>query len=99
MSHPQLHPCIPKADHSFLLRRKVEEGKEAGRTTNYGCISRMKNEDGTIPWTRVPGGWITPGKCFCDNWVLNELADTVLEAMPMITQVSISLAWVFEVSD
>ena len=29
----------------------------------------------------------TPGVCLCDNWVLNEVADAVLEAMPMIAQV------------
>jgi hypothetical protein len=38
-----------------------------------------------IPWYQVPGGpEMTPGRCLCDNWVLNELADTVLEALPMI---------------
>lgn len=35
--------------------------------------------------------FITAETCLSDNWFMNEIADTVFEAMPMIAQVSISL--------
>src|SRR5690242_4959180 len=65
---------------------KIEEAAAAGRTTNYGCIGTFNGLD-AIPWQRVPNGYVVPGRCLCDNWLMNEIADTVLEAMPMIAQV------------
>jgi hypothetical protein len=31
--------------------------------------------------------FIAPGQCLCDNWIINEIADTVIEAMPIIAQI------------
>ena len=69
---------------------KVDEAKQEGYTTNYGCMGFFPLEK-SIPWVRQPGAgreMIVGGTCLCDNWVLNELADTVLEALPIIAQVS-----------
>lgn len=30
---------------------------------------------------------IAPGQCLCDNWLLNEIADTIIEALPIIAQI------------
>jgi hypothetical protein len=71
-------------------RPAVEAAQAEGRTTNYGCVGYYpgKNE---IPWERAPGGLPgddqVMGKCSCDNWLVNEIADNVLEAMPVIAQV------------
>ena len=42
-----------------------------------------------IPWENPPGSPYTtaPGKCICDNPLINELADAFLEALPAIGQV------------
>jgi hypothetical protein len=66
----------------------LDEAKEEGRTSNYGCMGFFPlNKE--IPWEKPPGTSTAaaPGQCLCDNWLLNEIADTVLEALPMIAQV------------
>jgi hypothetical protein len=68
----------------------LDEAAEDGRTGNYGCIG-FYPLDKSIPWQRSPmrsTELVAPGKCLCDHFVLNELADTVIEALPMIAQVS-----------
>jgi hypothetical protein len=96
VSHSSSAPDLSCANRFSLLCSKVEEAQAAGRTTNYGCISRDQNKDGTIAWNRVPQGWVVPGTCLCDNWFVNELADTVLEAMPMVAQVCAIIHKVFQ---
>lgn len=70
-------------------KEQVQAAKAEGKTTNYGCIGFWPGAK-EIPWQKPPGTtyWVAAGKCSCDNWILNELADTVLEATPMIAQVS-----------
>ncbi|PVH83223.1 carbohydrate-binding module family 24 protein [Cadophora sp. DSE1049] len=66
----------------------LDEAKEEGRTSNYGCMGFFPlNKE--IPWEKPPGVgfWSAPGQCICDNMLLNEIADTVLEALPMIAQI------------
>ncbi|KAK1990037.1 glycoside hydrolase [Colletotrichum falcatum] len=53
----------------------LDEAKKEGRTSNYGCYP------GTL-------FYVAPGTCSCDNYLVNEIADTVLEAMPIIAQIS-----------
>ncbi|KAL6712340.1 hypothetical protein ACN47E_000217 [Coniothyrium glycines] len=69
----------------------VEEAKAAGRTTNYGCIGfwPLKDYPNGIPWSKYPGAnyEVAPAKCSCDNWLLNEIADTIIEALPIIAQI------------
>jgi hypothetical protein len=72
-----------------VCKEEIEEAEEEGRTFNYGCVGFWPGQ-GSIPWQQPPGSSaVAEGRCMCDNWVLNELADTVLEAMPMIAQVCI----------
>lgn len=42
-----------------------------------------------IPWTKYPGTaqYVAPGKCSCDNYLLNLIADIFLEALPVIAEV------------
>jgi hypothetical protein len=74
-------PCKPAMD----------EAKEEGRTTNYGCVGFFPTKDypNGIPWQKYPGASyeVAPAKCSCDNWLLNEIADTIIEALPIIAQV------------
>lgn len=71
---------------AVTLGRKIDEAIKEGRTVNWGCKS-THNGTGPTPWSAVPNGFVTPGRCLCDSWMLNEIADTVLEAMPMVAQV------------
>jgi len=84
---------VSKKQCKPICQDALDEAAEEGRTSNYGCIGFYPMEK-SIPWERAPGAGsqlIAPGKCLCDNFLLNELADTVLEAMPMIAQVRLSI--------
>ncbi|KAL6351717.1 hypothetical protein LRP88_15008 [Fusarium phalaenopsidis] len=70
----------------------LDEAAEEGRTSNYGCIlwsPQSKGGRGSIPWRRLPssGKLITGGQCSCDNWLLNDMMDTFIEALPAIAQI------------
>ncbi|KAH8692466.1 glycoside hydrolase family 18 protein [Phaeosphaeriaceae sp. PMI808] len=78
---------ISTEDCKKFCKPRIDAAQAAGKTTNYGCIG-TRNGSSTIPWNRVPKGWVAPGTCLCDNVLMNEIADTVLEAMPMIAQIS-----------
>jgi hypothetical protein len=74
-------------DCKKVCKDKVDAAQAEGRTTNYGCIGFFPGAK-EIPWEKPPGAVAAaPGRCMCDNWLLNEIADTVLEALPMIAQV------------
>ncbi|KAM7210947.1 carbohydrate-binding module family 24 protein [Rhypophila decipiens] len=65
----------------------VEQAKAEGRTTNYGCVGFWPLGQ-EIPWEKVSGfGEVAGGKCSCDNMLLNEIADFVIEALPIIAQI------------
>lgn len=68
----------------------VDQAAEEGRTTNYGCVGFYAGQD-EIPWYKLSGTifWVADGQCVCDNYLINEIADTVVEAMPIIGQVYI----------
>jgi hypothetical protein len=69
-------------------KEQIEEIQEQDRTTNYGCFGFWPDVK-EVPWEK-PAGFasvVAGGRCWCDNWISNEIADTVLEAMPMIAQV------------
>lgn len=67
----------------------LDEAEEEGRISNYGCYS-LRPLDSPITWQRSPstGLEIIGGQCSCDNWILNDLMDTIMEALPAIFQVS-----------
>lgn len=60
-----------------------------GRTSNFGCVAPPTPLNQDIPWRPEPGTkrLAVVGECTCDNWLVNELADTILAAMPVIAQV------------
>lgn len=66
----------------------MKEAEAEGRTTNLGCVG-LYPLDKEIPWQKEPGGReiYAPARCSCDNYLVNFLADTVIEAMPIIAQV------------
>lgn len=71
-------------------KNEVEAAKAEGRTTSYGCVGFFPL-DQDLPWDKKwsgTGDVAIPGKCSCDNWFVNTLADTILDAMPAIAQVS-----------
>ncbi|KAK7956390.1 uncharacterized protein PG986_005612 [Apiospora aurea] len=55
---------------------------------NYGCVGNFP-VDKELPWTSAPGksARYVPEKCSCDNWLVNEVAELVIDAMPIIVQV------------
>ena len=67
----------------------IDQAKEEGRMYNYGCVGFFPLED-EIPWEKPVGvqQWMVPGRCVCDNPVLNDLADSFLEALAAAAQVS-----------
>ncbi|KAK4455203.1 hypothetical protein QBC34DRAFT_465261 [Podospora aff. communis PSN243] len=70
-----------------FCRSQVNAAKAEGRTTNVGCISRQPLTEKSV-WEEDPSlGQFKRGKCFCDNWLLNEVVDTILEALPAIAQI------------
>ncbi|KAI8409045.1 hypothetical protein FOFC_11997 [Fusarium oxysporum] len=66
----------------------MEVAKEEDRLTNYGCIV-WSPINKPIPWKKVPGSdlEIAAGECSCDNWLVNELAEFVIDALPIIAQI------------
>ncbi|KAI1804250.1 carbohydrate-binding module family 24 protein [Daldinia bambusicola] len=66
----------------------LDQAKQDGRTANYGCVGDYPL-DKPIPWEKVPGSpyVVAPAKCSCDNWLVNELANEVIDAMPIIAQI------------
>ncbi|EAQ89742.1 hypothetical protein CHGG_06361 [Chaetomium globosum CBS 148.51] len=65
----------------------IAEAEAENRTTNYGCVV-WQPKGAPDPYhtiTGLPGKWAN-GECNCDNVVINEIADTVIEAMPAIAQ-------------
>lgn len=78
-----------RAPCQFYCQSVLDEAKKQGRTSNYGCVGLLVPLNQEIPWQphMRTGLLAAPGKCQCDNWLVNELADTVLEAMPAIAQV------------
>lgn len=72
-----------------VCKPQTDAAIEEGRTTNYGCLGFYPGAQ-EIPWTEFTGtkyGMMAPGKCVCDNWLINELVDTFIEALPAIAQV------------
>lgn len=72
-----------------ICQPMLDEAKEEGRkVANYGCIANFPL-DKEIPWQRPPSGdgLVVTGQCNCDNFLVNELAEFVLDAMPIIAQV------------
>ncbi|KAJ4248144.1 hypothetical protein NW762_012914 [Fusarium torreyae] len=63
----------------------MDDAKGEDRLTNYNCIVRSPINK-PIPWKQIPGGGleIAAGECSCDNWIVNELAEFVIDALPII---------------
>ncbi|KAL1959297.1 hypothetical protein VTO42DRAFT_2484 [Malbranchea cinnamomea] len=67
---------------------QIEESREENCWANWGCIGFFSEED-KIPWETVPGfpTAVAPGRCFCNDWFMNEIIPTVIEALPVIAQI------------
>jgi hypothetical protein len=82
----------PMQCYNNACKQQVDEAEAEGRTTNYGCVGSWPL-DQPIPWTPYPGDSspdmvYAMGHCSCDNALVNFLADTIVEALPIIAQVS-----------
>ncbi|KAF2421787.1 glycoside hydrolase family 18 protein [Tothia fuscella] len=72
-----------------VCKPEVDAAIAEGRTTNYGCIGFYPLEK-AIPWTEFQAsryGLVANGQCVCDNWLMNEIVDTFIEALPAISQI------------
>lgn len=66
---------------------QLDAAKAEGRTSNYGCVAFQKGT-GPFVWTHDTNmGDYAMGNCVCDNWLVNEFADTIISALPAIAQV------------
>ncbi|KAJ2991695.1 hypothetical protein NUW58_g2206 [Xylaria curta] len=65
----------------------LREAKAEGRTSNYGCVGFFPLRT-DIPWERIPGTStiVALGKCTCDNYLLNTIADLVIDTFPIIAE-------------
>jgi hypothetical protein len=70
--------------------RAVEANTDEGGFY-YGCQAVLIN--GEVPWREVAGtdDKMAPGKCICDNFLVDVLAETVIGALPAIAQVCTAL--------
>lgn len=69
---------------------QIDAAKAEGRTTNYGCVAFQEGSK-SFTWVYNPSlGDYAMGKCVCDNFLVNEIADTIIDALPAIAQVSCS---------
>ncbi|GKT46329.1 chitinase-3-like protein 2 [Colletotrichum spaethianum] len=60
----------------------------AGLTTSYTCVGFYPLNE-TIPWEKfTPGIYVAPGKCTCDNPIVNELGETFVKMLPVMTQIT-----------
>ncbi|KAK4184949.1 hypothetical protein QBC35DRAFT_538819 [Podospora australis] len=77
------HRCLLSADPRLL-----RSGERRGRMTNWGCIV-WQPKGGEDPWREWEGGRIrASGTCVCDHYLVNEIADTIIEALPLIAQIT-----------
>jgi hypothetical protein len=72
-------------------KQVVADAVAEGRTTNYGCVGSFPL-DQPIPWVPEsghdnPDSIYVMGHCNCDNGLVNILADTIVEALPIIAQI------------
>lgn len=65
---------------------EVEQAEDEGLYANWGC-GGVWPLDKELPWQKEFGGYVISGNCSCNNWLVNELAETVVEALPKIFQV------------
>ncbi|KAI0109823.1 hypothetical protein F4814DRAFT_450784 [Daldinia grandis] len=71
-----------------VCKPTLDQAKKDGRATNYGCVGNYPI-DKSIPWEKIPGSSyvVAPARCSCDNWLVNEIVNDVIEAMPIIAQI------------
>ncbi|KAK2599166.1 hypothetical protein QQS21_005356 [Conoideocrella luteorostrata] len=71
-----------------ICQQALDEAAEENRISNYGCVGFFPLAK-EIPWERYPGTktMVAPGECNCDNMLVNEIAQFVLDAMPIIAQI------------
>lgn len=75
-----------------LCKPQLDAAAAEGRTSNYACVG-FWDLGKPIPWapnTHDEYGLRTGGTCSCDNWLLNQFADVLIEALPIIAEVSVN---------
>lgn len=70
-----------------FCHKEIEEAKDEGLFANYGC-GGLWPLDEELPWKKQFGGEVIVGNCTCNNWIVNELAEIIVDALPAIFQVS-----------
>ncbi|KAL7936765.1 hypothetical protein V8C35DRAFT_296407 [Trichoderma chlorosporum] len=71
-----------------VCQAALDDAEKEGRVSNYGCVGNFPI-DQDIPWTRPPGQnyEMVPGQCVCDNVLVNDMAEFVLDALPVIAEI------------
>lgn len=73
-----------------LLPASDRRGQERGQDFQL-WLRGLATKGAPDPWYKISGmpGKYATGECSCDNFLINEIADTVLEAMPIIAHVCV----------
>jgi hypothetical protein len=77
--------------------KKLEETPD-DEYKNYGCVGPMADDEDweKLPWYKGPGGeLVVSGKCECNNEFVNHLSEIIVDALPVLGAVSVSLYYVY----
>lgn len=78
------------ADCFNFCKPQLDAGAAAGNTTNYGCVGHFPL-DKPIPYQydgRAKGHGVAIGKCQCNNPLVTEIAEFVIEGLAIAAEVS-----------
>jgi hypothetical protein len=84
---------LDQCRNTCAVEGKFEEARNQDRTFSWGCVPPVFPLDQPIPWQHYsPDNYdMIDGGCYCDSWLVNELATSFVEALPAIAQVCFRL--------
>ncbi|KAI3553762.1 hypothetical protein CABS03_03381 [Colletotrichum abscissum] len=84
------HWDYQKKSCDSICKPETDQAKKEGKMSNAFCLGFWPI-DKPIPWQKIgPDTTIAGGKCECNNPLVNEFADIVLDGMPQMAQVSVT---------
>ncbi|KAI3537510.1 hypothetical protein CSPX01_10098 [Colletotrichum filicis] len=82
------HWDYQKKSCDSICKPETDQAKKEGKMSNAFCLGFWPI-DKPIPWQKIgPDTTIAAGKCECNNPLVNEFADIVLDGMPQMAQIS-----------
>ncbi|KAL0783347.1 hypothetical protein CaCOL14_001253 [Colletotrichum acutatum] len=82
------HWDFQKTSCDSICKPEIDQAKKEGKMYNAFCLGFWPI-DKPIPWQKMgPDTTIAGGTCECNNPLVNEFADIVLDGMPQMAQIS-----------